>query len=652
MVSKPLSWLSPAKLERLGMIPSANLLWLHNYGNVMLVSMSHFTILKKTELEANVLGVFSCPDDGQASPGIFVLYKKKVVRLSVPSLEPGPVLSIPKKIGDCDATSRIIFDDGFFTKLSIKNEKLWIHHQDQDQSWCCSGALSKVARPKGNLPYCFNFKNAFVVDRGNNVVCLGLNQGYKLCQFGISKHTPVVDMRCQLEENVVAVALQNGAVMVVRFQTDAQQVMTSFGTRLHWHSTAITSMVWSWDGQTLFTGGTEHALVQWDWMHLTKMVVPRLGGAINEILVDDRDGSMYLFNDKQTLLFLNSSLYLEPKVLTISSPNKLDKADCFWHAPTSTLMTIEKNQALNFYSLSQKGVAWTMHMNKRNESVTPQKKLPNPPCVSLSPNGLWLVFSDGEILELWNFHDFEKTFKQTVSLFQTHDSTVNHVVVTNSPIFLTADSLQVKLWQYLPEVKKASMMGLITFKNKSPTQLAISGDETVVGVAFDKSVTLWDRENLALICVLSTTLRFKHLFFTESHLVGIDKEKKIQVWSLQNLNQSETHSLVQTRTEIFSSLRNMPGMFLKQGTTLLRLNELDWTLKPYNGGVKRENEAEEEDRLASEGKPSSMGTSWVKPLTKTDPSISTIVDHECSLQTSLTFCAVSSTVMQRSEDVV
>ncbi|TRY62119.1 hypothetical protein TCAL_04207 [Tigriopus californicus] len=649
MVSRPLSWLSPAKLERLGIIPSANLLWLHNDGKVILVSISHFTILREVKLDSSALGVFSCPDDSQAPPGIFVLYGGKVVRLSVPSLEPGPALAIPKKLGECDATSRVIYDDGFFTKLSIEEDRFSIHHQDQDQAWYYSRPLNKLARARRQVPYCFNFKHAFVVDKGNNVACLSLSEGSKLCQFGISKHTPVVNMRCQLENNVLAVALNHGAVMVLNFQMDTQQVMTVFSTRLHWHSMAITSFVWSWDGQTLYTGGNEQALVQWDWMHSTKMVVPRLGGTLNEILVDKRDGSLYLFNDRQTLLSLNSSLFLEPKVLTISSLTKFNEGDCFWHAPTSTVMTMEKNQALSFYSLSQSGVAWTMHMNKRNESVMPNQKQPNPSCLSLSPSGRWLVYSLGEVLELWNFQDSEKTFKQTASLFQTHDSTVKHAVVTDSPIFLTADSIQVKLWQYLPEAKKASMIGQITFKNKKPTQLAISGDETVVGAAFNESVTLWDRENLALICVLTTDLSLKHLFFTESYLVGIANGKQIQVWSLQNLNHSETHNIVGKEKKTPNTLRNMPRMFLKEGTTLMRLDEVDWKLKHYRGGVKSKSKAGE-DHVASEGKPSSIGSSLVKPLTKTDPTISTTVDHECSLQTCLTFSPVSSTMIQCLEE--
>ncbi|KAL2960870.1 hypothetical protein AAZX31_17G060300 [Glycine max] len=358
----------------------------------------------------------------------------------------------------------------------------------------------------------------------------------------------------------------------VRQNDDAESSVTR-----HWHSSGVSCLSFSSDGAFLYSGGKEGVLVIWRLDTKKNYCLPRFGSPLL-YFVDSPDRSLFSIShaDNQMLILKKPSKPMEiiscisgikPPLSSQDICEGLSSRvafDC-----TSGLLAVQtENYAIQFYSLFANREVYEVQVCERNhqpvDEVTVVVSL-----VELSVDGSMMGTVDVKLpedgiggficLKFWDLDD-NKRFSLSTLIYEPHrDAHISAVAFhpTRPMAVSTSYGGDFKIWVCKEEIQQNGQMvrnsgwkchAVGSYKNKAMRAAAFSADGSVLAVAADTVITLWDPNNNVLIAVIGETpMPITRLVFAgkSDYLLSVchGSKPQLSVWSMSKLAASWSYRL-------------------------------------------------------------------------------------------------------------
>ncbi|KAM0845807.1 hypothetical protein ACQ4PT_056112 [Festuca glaucescens] len=354
----------------------------------------------------------------------------------------------------------------------------------------------------------------------------------------------------------------------VRGQDDAD-----ICTTLHWHSSEVKFLKFASDGAYLFSGGMEGVIVVWHLDSGKKRYKPRLGSPLM-FFVDSPDSSISCVSctSNQVHLLKMPNMEVLKTIsgikLPISSPD-LSRRDVCGFDYTNGLVAIPtEDYCIQFYSLFENTEVSEVQVCERNfqpvDDITMSISL-----VSLSIGGDFMCTVDVKLpeeelgglitLKFWNHGSRAGQFHLSTVIYEPHsDAGISAVAFRPGKNMAVSSSFggNFKVWVQSSSLQSSEgksqsgwrCQSVGSYKKKPMTAAAFSGDGSVLAVAAESVITLWDPDNNALVGVIAEALSpITKLSFigTSTYLMSLSQSSKPQVavWNASNLSMQWSYTL-------------------------------------------------------------------------------------------------------------
>ncbi|PAN21831.1 hypothetical protein PAHAL_3G492900 [Panicum hallii] len=345
-------------------------------------------------------------------------------------------------------------------------------------------------------------------------------------------------------------------------------------TTWHWHSSRVRFLKFSSDGAYLFSGGLEGVIVVWQLDTGKRRYKPRLGSPLL-FFVDSPDSSISCVSctNNQVYLLKMPNMEVMRSIAGIKLPTaspSLGGSDrvVYGFDYTNNLVAIPtEDYCIQFYNLFENTEVSELQVCERNfqpvDDITMYISL-----VSLSIDGSLMCTVDVKLpeeelgglvtLKFWNGSSAGNYFLSTV-IYEPHsDAGVSAVVFRPGRNMAVSSSFggNFKVWvqsfssQSSNERNYAGWrcQSVGSYKKKPMTAAAFSADGSVLAVAAESVITLWDPDNNALVGVIAETLSpITNLSFvgTSVYLMSLCQSSKpeVTVWNVSNLSMQWAYSI-------------------------------------------------------------------------------------------------------------
>ncbi|RDX65834.1 WD repeat-containing protein 75, partial [Mucuna pruriens] len=359
----------------------------------------------------------------------------------------------------------------------------------------------------------------------------------------------------------------------VRENDDAESCST-----WHWHSSGVRLLSFSSDGAYLYSGGKEGVLVLWQLDTGKKKFLPRIGSPLL-YFVDSPDPSLssglqISCADNQIHILKMPSMEIIRSISGIKPPLSCQDIceglssraafDC-----TSGLVAVQtENYGIQFYSLFANRGVYEVQVCERNhqpvDEVTVLVSL-----VELSVDGSMMGTVEVKLpedgigglvcLKFWDLDD-NKRFSVSTLIYEPHrDAHISAVAFHPTRHMAVSSSYggDFKIWVCKEEIQQKGQLlqnsgwmchAVGSYKNKAMRAAAFSADGSVLAVAADTVITLWDPNNNVLVAVIGETpMPITSLVFAgkSDYLLSVSHGSKPQlsVWSMSKLAASWSYRL-------------------------------------------------------------------------------------------------------------
>ncbi|XP_019463627.1 PREDICTED: WD repeat-containing protein 75-like [Lupinus angustifolius] len=357
----------------------------------------------------------------------------------------------------------------------------------------------------------------------------------------------------------------------VRENDDAESCST-----WHWHSSGVKLLSFSSDGAYLYSGGQEGVLVLWQLDTGKKKFLPRIGSSLLYFL-DSPDPSLSLIScaDNQIHILKVPSMEI---VMSISGikPRLSSEEVCesfssrsaaFDHS--SGLVAVQtENYCIQFYSLFANRGLYEVQACERNhhpgDVITVVVTL-----VELSIDGSMMGTVEVKLpeegigglvcLKFWDLDTDSRRFSVSTLIYEPHrDAHISAVAFHPTRHMAVSSSYggDFKIWRKNEVQQKNQMLqnsGWIchavgSYKNKAMRAAAFSADGSVLAVAADTVITLWDPDKNVLVAIVgetSTPIVSLNFAGKSEYLLSVSHGSKPQlsVWNMSKLASSWSYRL-------------------------------------------------------------------------------------------------------------
>lgn len=346
-------------------------------------------------------------------------------------------------------------------------------------------------------------------------------------------------------------------------------------TTRHWHSAEVKVLFFSSDGAYLYSGGKEGVLVVWQLDTGKQKFLPRIGSPLLYFTIssDPSLPSISCADNRIHLLKMPSmevlrsiqGIKLRSIVLDISDGSS---EGIVFDSATGVVAICSENYCIQFYSLFDDREVSEVQVCERShqpaDEVTVVVDL-----VALSPEGSIMItvetrFAEEGIgglvsLKFWSCSSSNKDFSLSTVVYEPHrDSGISsiafhplrHMAVT------TSRGADFKVWISSQEMQQKDQMqnagwtchSVGSYKRKPMTAAAFSGDGSILAVAAERVITLWDPERNILVATVGESLEpISSLAFIgkSEYVVTTSQGSKAQVsvWSMSKLSESWSYKL-------------------------------------------------------------------------------------------------------------
>ncbi|KAF0379969.1 WD40 repeat-like protein [Gigaspora margarita] len=347
------------------------------------------------------------------------------------------------------------------------------------------------------------------------------------------------------------------------------QIQDPVKSSVHWHPHKVNSLAFTSDGTYLLSGGKESVLVIWQIETGHTQFLPRLGSEIRSVTISP-DQTLYAINLLDNSIKILSAINLEIKQAVQGLKHAQVDASIY---PLSTGLVIEPRNHLvvlnglpgtiQFYNPHSDRHVMEHEVSQRTMISRAFEKdivYPNVNHVSFSSNGNWMATvdsrEDGETtpelyLKFWKFDPNSQTYVLNARIDNPHSKAVvslNFHPGTNDTslsVVTTGLDNKFKVWKinsesHASQVFKDSVSWMCKFvgsyRQYTPRATAFSQDGSILSVAYDSIITLWDSRSNVLRDVLTLLPNYefiRHLAFTNnSPFLVVTTQNFLYVWNL------------------------------------------------------------------------------------------------------------------------
>ncbi|CAD6269264.1 unnamed protein product [Miscanthus lutarioriparius] len=335
------------------------------------------------------------------------------------------------------------------------------------------------------------------------------------------------------------------------------------------------SQIFSDDGAYLFSGGLEGVIVVWQLDTGKRRYKPRLGSPLL-FFVDSPDSSISCVSctNNQVHLLKMPNMEVMRSIagikLPVASPN-LGGADraVYGFDYTNRLVAIPtEDYCIQFYNLFENAEVSEMQVCERNfqpnDDITMYISL-----VSLSIDGNLMCTVDVKLpeeelgglvtLKFWNHGSRAGHYCLSTIIYEPHsDAGVSSVAFRPGRNMAVSSSFggNFKVWVQSLSSQSSDerncsgwrCQSVGSYKKKPMTSAAFSADGSVLAVAAENVITLWDPDNNALVGVIAETLSpVTNLSFvgTSVFLMSLCQSSRPQIalWNVSNLSMQWSYSI-------------------------------------------------------------------------------------------------------------
>lgn len=311
----------------------------------------------------------------------------------------------------------------------------------------------------------------------------------------------------------------------VRDNDDAESCST-----WHWHPSGVMFLSFSSDGAYLYSGGKEGVLVVWQLDTGKKKFLPRIGSPLL-YFIDSPDPSLSSIScaDNQIHILKMPSMEILRSISGIKPPlSSKDICGGLTGRPAfdcnSGLVAVQTdNYTIQFYSLFADRGLYEVQVCERNhqpgDEVTVVVTLVEL-CLDGSIMGTVEVKLPEEdiggliCLKFWELDSDDKRFSVSTLIYEPHrDAQVSAIAFHPTRHMAVSSSYggDFKIWVSKDEIKRKGQMSpnsgwmchaVGSYKDKPMTAAAFSADGSVLAVAAETVITLWDPDRNVLVAVV------------------------------------------------------------------------------------------------------------------------------------------------------
>ncbi|KAF7121402.1 hypothetical protein RHSIM_Rhsim13G0225800 [Rhododendron simsii] len=383
-------------------------------------------------------------------------------------------------------------------------------------------------------------------------------------------------------------------------------------TTWHWHSAEVKLLLFSSDGAYLYSGGKEGVLVVWQLDTGKKKFLPRIGSPLQFFTTSlDPSLSSVSCADNQIHLLKMPSMEILKSIagikLRCSVPEIKGSCSRFAFDYTSGLVAVcAENYCIQLYSLfddreiSQTPIALALNnyeekllvdfvigliaspvglmeftgFKSAKETIIRvmnlRKKMVMVTLVALSLDGCVMGTVETRLpeegigglvsLKFWTRGQQNKDFSLSTIVYEPHrESDISAIAFHPSSRMAVSSSYggDFKVWIRNHKIRRKDQMlqktgwtchAVGSYKKKPLTAAAFSADGSVLAVAAETVITLWDPEKNVLVAVIGDSLApIESLSFLgkSEHLVSTSRgsNPQVSVWSMSKLSVSWSYKL-------------------------------------------------------------------------------------------------------------
>ncbi|XP_023238668.1 WD repeat-containing protein 75-like [Centruroides sculpturatus] len=426
--------------------------------------------------------------------------------------------------------------------------------------------LLKPVLPKQNC-VSFGSKEEYVASVNDNslrVLHISSNS-FKRHITGIRKLTCVA---CHPSEIILATGDDSGQILIWNDFLKSNQPSRSV---YHWHTLPVEDLVFSFEGSHLYSGGGECVLVKWKIGTDVQHFLPRMGYPIKYITVSAHNAYI-------------ASSHIDNGINLINNQNKIEQIfqgltqNCMFglneYSALNILLYDPKNHALvlkgkpgclQFYNPDEDRHLFSINVTGENYiSKDRDADVINTiiDTVDIDSDGMWLAtaehWDDTELsphirLKFWKFIEESQKYQLNTNIFLPHKKRVKSIKFRPKTEFPTPLAVTIsednffKLWSVFTdedddEDKETwNCFYEDDYANLVPTCAEFSEDGSMLAVAFEYIITLWDSEtnkHLKNLYMLGEDRTIREMAFgrdTCSHLLVCVSKECIEVWNLLTL---------------------------------------------------------------------------------------------------------------------
>ncbi|KAF5749410.1 hypothetical protein HS088_TW04G01379 [Tripterygium wilfordii] len=345
----------------------------------------------------------------------------------------------------------------------------------------------------------------------------------------------------------------------------------------HWHPSEVTVLSFSSDGAYLYSGGKEGVLVVWQMDTGKKKFLPRIGSPLlyftassdpTHCSISCADNQIHLV--KTPLMEIIRSI--SGIKLPWSSPelysNVYNKVSFNQNDGLVALPT--ERYCIQLYSLYDDREISEVQVCERNhqpgDDVTVVVTL-----VSLSPDGSMMSTAEVKLaeeglggivcLKFWSSEEQNKDFSLTTIVYEPHrDAGISAVAFHPTKHMAVSSSYggDFKVWVCRDGIRQGNEIlqnsswtchAVGSYKKKPMTAVAFSGDGSVLAVAAETVITLWDPDKNVIVAVMGEAIMpIVNLSFVgnSEYLVAASwgsSKPQLSVWSMSKLSVSWSYKL-------------------------------------------------------------------------------------------------------------
>ncbi|XP_062078686.1 uncharacterized protein LOC133783156 isoform X2 [Humulus lupulus] len=344
----------------------------------------------------------------------------------------------------------------------------------------------------------------------------------------------------------------------------------------HWHPSGVNVLSFSADGSYLYSGGREGVLTVWQLETGKKKFLPRIGSPLL-YFTDSPDPSLSSIScaDNHIHILKMPSMEILKSIsgikLPVSHPeiNEGLYSKFAFDCSAGLIALRAENYCVQLYSLLEDREVSEIQVCERNHQPGDEVTM-GVTQIALSKDGSTMCTSDVKLpedgigslvcLKFWESDTLNKNFSLSTIVYEPHrDAGISSVAFHPSRRMAvsTSNGGDFKIWVSHDEIQKnretVKNSGWMchsvgSYKKKPMTAAAFSADGSVLAVAAETVITLWDPENNVLVAVLGeiqTPITFLSFAGKSDYLVAVSQGSKPQlsVCNMSKLSVSWSYKL-------------------------------------------------------------------------------------------------------------